>query len=354
MAAIKTYLVGGAVRDALLGLPVADRDWVVVGATQGEMLSRGFVQVGRDFPVFLHPESGEEYALARTERKTAAGHTGFEVFAEPSVTLEEDLVRRDLTINAIAQTESGDLVDPHGGARDLADRVLRHVSDAFEEDPLRVFRVARFAARFDFSVAPETLALMRRMAQRGDLRELAAERVWQEFFKSLSAPLPNRFVEVLADAAALSPWFDELEPPVRVRELLVEAHLRFGSLGLLATAAALDRLSGRLKAPKDFARLAQIIARHGSLFGSWRMQPADAVLHALHEAGLLRRQSNFSDVSTILSAQYPPSELDKLAELVVVLQSVGAHSVPADLEGAAIGIAIAEVRTELVRAAQNG
>lgn len=350
MGGIKTYLVGGAVRDALLGLPVADRDWVVVGATQAEMLDQGYLQVGRDFPVFLHPESGEEYALARTERKTSAGHTGFEVFAEPSVTLEEDLVRRDLTINAIAQTEVGELIDPHGGARDLADGVLRHVSDAFEEDPLRVFRVARFAARFDFTVAPETLDLMRQMSCRGDLQELAAERVWQEFFKTLATPSPNRFVAVLKEADAVSPWFTELDLPVRLRDELVEPLHRFGSLGLATTAASLDAFCTRLKVPKDCARLARNIARHGSTLGGWLTQPADAVLHSLHDAGLLRAQSSFADVSAVLSVEHA---LGQLAELVKTLQGVGARSVDAELTGAAIGQAITDLRIDLVRAAQT-
>ena len=164
---MKTYVVGGAVRDELLGLPVKDRDWVVVGATPEQMLAKGYLQVGRDFPVFLHPQSHEEYALARTERKTAPGYTGFVVHAAPGVTLEDDLLRRDLTINAIARDAAGNYIDPHGGRADLAARVMRHVSPAFAEDPVRILRVARFAARFaDFSVAPETLALMRDMSRR--------------------------------------------------------------------------------------------------------------------------------------------------------------------------------------------
>src|SRR3954468_16053864 len=178
---MKRYLVGGAVRDRLLGRAVGDRDWVVVGADPAELLAQGYVAVGRDFPVFLHPETREEHALARTERKTGPGYHGFEFHADRSVTLEDDLARRDLTINAIAQDESGALIDPHGGQRDLAAKVLRHVSPAFAEDPVRILRLARFAARFDgFTVAPETLALMRAMVDAGEVDALVPEGVWQE------------------------------------------------------------------------------------------------------------------------------------------------------------------------------
>lgn len=184
------YLVGGAVRDALLGLPVSDRDWVVVGATPDIMLERGYQQVGRDFPVFLHPGTREEYALARTERKTGAGYTGFACYSAPDVTLEDDLQRRDLTINAMAQSADGTLYDPYHGADDLKNRILRHVSEAFTEDPLRVLRVARFAARFapqGFVIAPETLELMSAITQQGELAHLTAERVWKETEKASAA-----------------------------------------------------------------------------------------------------------------------------------------------------------------------
>ena len=191
---MRTYLVGGAVRDRLLGLEPGDRDHVVVGETQASMEAAGFKPVGRDFPVFLHPASGEEYALARTERKSGRGYRGFVVDADPSVTLEEDLGRRDFTINAIAQAEDGTLVDPYGGARDLQARVLRHVGAAFVEDPLRVLRAARFMARFaayGFTVAPETMALMRAMAAGGELAELVPERVWQELRRALASASPG-------------------------------------------------------------------------------------------------------------------------------------------------------------------
>lgn len=211
---MKTYLVGGAVRDRLLGLPPGDRDFVVVGQTQASMEAAGFKAVGRDFPVFLHPQTGEEYALARTERKSGRGYRGFVVDADPSVTLEQDLGRRDFTINAIAQDEHGALVDPYRGADDLQARVLRHVGPAFAEDPLRVLRAARFMARFaplGFSVAPETMALMREMTQSGELAELTPERVWQELRRALVSASPAAFLRTLHETGALAAVLPEVE-----------------------------------------------------------------------------------------------------------------------------------------------
>ncbi|HEY6895772.1 MAG TPA: multifunctional CCA addition/repair protein [Rhodocyclaceae bacterium] len=209
---MKIYSVGGAVRDELLGLPVQDRDWVVVGATPQQLLDQGYKPVGRDFPVFLHPQSREEYALARTERKTAPGYKGFVFHADPAVTLEQDLIRRDLTVNAMAKGEDGSLVDPFGGQRDLQERVLRHVSPAFAEDPVRILRVARFAARFhEFSVADETMLLMERMAAEGEVDALVPERVWQEFARGLMEARPSRMFEVLRDCGALQKLMPEVQ-----------------------------------------------------------------------------------------------------------------------------------------------
>lgn len=211
---MKIYLVGGAVRDRLLGIEPGDRDWVVVGATPEQMLQDGYKAVGRDFPVFLHPQTGEEYALARTERKSGRGYRGFVVDTDPSVTLEEDLQRRDFTINAIAQDESGDLLDPYGGARDIQARVLRHVGPAFVEDPLRVLRAARFMARFaplGFIVAPETLALMRHIAASGELDALVPERVWQELRRALACARPSAFLSTLREAQALAAVLPEID-----------------------------------------------------------------------------------------------------------------------------------------------
>ncbi|QSD35897.1 multifunctional CCA addition/repair protein [Pectobacterium brasiliense] len=211
---MKIYLVGGAVRDSLLGLPVTEKDWVVVGATPENLLEQGYQQVGKDFPVFLHPISRDEYALARTERKSGKGYTGFVCHAAPDVTLEQDLLRRDLTINAIARTERGDLIDPYHGRRDLENRVLRHVSDAFSEDPLRVLRVARFAARFahlGFQIAEETMALMQTMAHEGELTYLTPERVWKETEKALGTSSPDVYFQVLRDCGALAVLFPEID-----------------------------------------------------------------------------------------------------------------------------------------------
>lgn len=209
---MQTYMVGGAVRDALLGLPVHDHDWVVVGATPAEMIEAGYLPVGKDFPVFLHPETREEHALARTERKTARGYHGFAFHAEPDVTLEQDLARRDLTINAIARDGHGRLIDPFHGQADLRAKVLRHVTDAFREDPVRILRVARFSARFaDFTVAPETLALMRAMVQDGEVDALVPERVWQELARGLMEAKPSRMFELLRECGALARLLPEVD-----------------------------------------------------------------------------------------------------------------------------------------------
>ena len=211
---MKTYLVGGAVRDELLDYPHKEKDWVVVGATPEDMLDAGFQQVGKDFPVFLHPETKEEYALARTERKTSPGYKGFDVHATPDVTLEQDLLRRDLTINAIAKDETGEIIDPFNGLQDIHDRVLRHVSPAFAEDPVRILRVARFAARYlhlGFIVADETMQLMKQMVEDGEVDALVPERVWQEMEKALGERSPSRFIEVLRDCGALERILPELD-----------------------------------------------------------------------------------------------------------------------------------------------
>lgn len=211
---MQIYLVGGAVRDQLLNREVHEQDWVVVGATPQQMLEQGYRQVGKDFPVFLHPKSNEEYALARTERKTAPGYHGFSVHAAPDVTLEQDLLRRDLTVNAIAKHSDGSLIDPFNGQQDIQDRVLRHVSPAFAEDPVRILRLARFAARFaylNFTVADETMALMRQMVEAGEVDALVSERVWAELNKALGEESPYRFFEVLRECGALARLFPEID-----------------------------------------------------------------------------------------------------------------------------------------------
>lgn len=208
---MKTYIVGGAVRDALLGLPIKDRDWVVVGATPEALRKQGFKPVGKDFPVFLHPHTHEEYALARTERKTAKGYHGFSFYTSPDVTLEEDLARRDLTINAMAQDDAGNIIDPYNGRQDLQDGILRHVSPAFAEDPVRILRLARFAARFGFRVADETMLLMKQMVIEGEVDALVPERVWQEMAKGLMEQHPSRLFLVLRECGALERLLPELD-----------------------------------------------------------------------------------------------------------------------------------------------
>jgi len=230
---MQAYIVGGAVRDALLGLPVQDRDWVVVGATPDDMVAQGFRPVGKDFPVFLHPETHEEYALARTERKTAPGYHGFVFHTAPDVRLEDDLIRRDLTINAMARAADGSIVDPYGGLQDLQDRVFRHVSPAFAEDPVRILRLARFAARFpDFTVADTTLALMRQMVEAGEVNALVPERVWQELSRGLMEQKPSRMFAVLRDCGALARILPELDalwgvpqPPLHHPEVDTGVHM---------------------------------------------------------------------------------------------------------------------------------
>lgn len=287
---MKTYLVGGAVRDELLGRPVADRDYVVVGATPAEMRRRGFTQVGRDFPVFLHPRTRDHHALARTERKTGPGHAGFVCESGTEVTLAEDLARRDLTINAMARAEDGALVDLHGGQADLAARRLRHVSDAFAEDPLRVFRVARFAAQLPgFRVADETLALMQRMAP--ELPTLAGERVWQELARAAAAPAPARFFELLQRIDG-GFWLAEVDLPATAAlfasRRFADAQAGLAGLGWTNTEATLRTVFGRLRAPALLARAARAVARHGAVLAAPRPAPA-ALLDALAQIGAFRQ-----------------------------------------------------------------
>ncbi|QJR16244.1 multifunctional CCA tRNA nucleotidyl transferase/2'3'-cyclic phosphodiesterase/2'nucleotidase/phosphatase [Usitatibacter palustris] len=262
----KSYVVGGAVRDELLGLEVRDRDHVVVGATPEAMLAAGFRPVGADFPVFLHPESHEEYALARTERKTAPGYKGFVFHASPDVTLEEDLGRRDLTINAMARGEDGVLVDPHGGERDLRAGVLRHVGEAFVEDPVRILRVARFAARFGFTIAPDTMALMQRMVEAGEADALVPERAWQELSRGLMEVKPSRVVAVLAECGALARVFPEVRnSPALAARLDLAAKLgyslpvRYALFVLDGEATRVAALSERINAPRDCRDLARLV-----------------------------------------------------------------------------------------------
>jgi tRNA nucleotidyltransferase (CCA-adding enzyme) len=335
---MQVYLVGGAVRDELLGVPVAERDWVVVGATREEMLARGFREVGRDFPVFLHPDSQEEYALARLERKTAPGYRGFVFDASASVTLEDDLLRRDLTINAIAKRTDGTLVDPYGGAHDLEARILRHVSPAFAEDPVRLLRVARFAARFahlGFRVADATLELMRSLVAKGEVNALIADRVWQETEKALRTAQPSVFFETLRSCGALAVIFPELEALHGVPQperwhpeidsglhtmMVIEQAARLTDDPVVRFAAAVHdigkgttprsewpshpgheqrgaemiaRMAERLHVPNEHRDLAVIVAReHALVHRSLELRPA-TIVELLERTDAVRRPARF-------------------------------------------------------------
>lgn len=335
---MKVYCVGGAVRDELLGLDVKDKDFVVVGTTPQAMLDAGYKPVGKDFPVFLHPKTHEEYALARTERKTGAGYKGFAVHAAPNVTLEEDLARRDLTINAIAKDVAGKLIDPFNGVADIQSKTLRHVSDAFAEDPVRILRAARFAARFtEFNVAPETLKLMRQMVNNGEVNALVPERVWQELSKGLMEQKPSRMFAVLRDCGALQKILPELnklwgvpQPPQHHPEIDTGVHvmmvidyaakqnfnlpIRFAALvhdlGKGTTPAdvlprhighelrsvhLLKEVCKRLRVPNDCKELAVIVAKfHGKLHSVLQMKPR-TILEYLIELDAFRQPDRFAE-----------------------------------------------------------
>ncbi|HYL19533.1 MAG TPA: multifunctional CCA addition/repair protein [Burkholderiales bacterium] len=332
---MKVYRVGGSVRDELLGLPVTDHDYVVVGSSAQEMEHLGFRPVGKDFPVFLHPESHEEYALARTERKTARGYKGFSIHAAPDVTLEQDLARRDLTINAIARDEAGNLIDPHGGVKDLHARILRHVSPAFAEDPVRILRLARFAARFGFEVAPETLELMREMVRNGEVDHLVPERVWQELARGLMEPRPALMIETLRACGALArilPEVDALfgvpQPPAHHPEIDTGLHIllvldcaaarglplaaRFAALThdlgkgttpreewpshIAHEARGVELLEGvcqRLRVPVDCRELAVLVTRHHSEVHKAEELKPSTIVKLLEKTDGFRRPERF-------------------------------------------------------------
>jgi len=360
---LEIYLVGGAVRDSLLGLPTRERDWVVVGSTPQEMLRLGYRQVGRDFPVFLHPITREEYALARTERKVGPGHTGFVCHAGADVTLEDDLRRRDLTINAIARDANDALIDPWSGAVDLAARRLRHVSPAFVEDPLRVFRVARFAAQlgaFGFEVVPDTMALMTQMCERDLVGELAPERVWQELVKALSTEHPEMFFEVLRRCGGLERWFPEFVPLTDLEPFL-RAHAgnlrdplaRFAMLGWLVEPSAVRSLSERLRAPTEFRRAAGDVARYGRQFVGWRRAASTDLLASMKSAGVLRQPDWFAFVVGV-AAECASADLSDLVELGARIRDIASAPLrDRGLNGVALGEALDGARLALIRESQR-
>jgi tRNA nucleotidyltransferase (CCA-adding enzyme) len=402
---MKIYAVGGTVRDGLLGIDSGDRDWVVVGATTQQMLDAGFLPVGRDFPVFLHPQTHEEHALARTERKTAPGYRGFTVHADPGVTLAEDLQRRDLTINAMARDTDGTLIDPCGGQRDLAAKTLRHVSPAFAEDPVRILRVARFAARFtDFSVAPETEALMRSMVEAGEVDALVSERVWQELSRGLMERRPSRLFEVLRRCGALARLLPEVEHlwgvPQRADyhpEIDTGVHLmmvldmaarlqaslpvRYACLGhdlgkgttpadMLPrhlgheerSVALVRALSERLRVPVECRALAEVVAReHGNVHRSGEFGAA-ALLRLLDRCDAWRRPERFADALLACECDargrlgLDDSPYPQRARLLAVLgaaqavdsAAVAAQAAARGLSGPAVGAALAAARLAAV------
>lgn len=405
---MEIYEVGGAVRDALLGRPVHDRDWVAVGATPEELIDAGYLPVGRDFPVFLHPETHEEVALARTERKTAPGYHGFVFHASPHVSLEQDLARRDLTINAIARAADGRLIDPHGGQRDIELRLLRHVSPAFAEDPVRILRVARFAARYtDFAVAPETLALMREMVAAGEVDALVPERVWQELSRGLMESQPSRMLQVLRESGALARLLPEVErlwgvpqraehhPEVdtgmhlmMVLDMSARLHaslpVRYAclchDLGKGSTPAELlprhhghegrsvDLLRGmseRLKVPGDCRELAEVVAReHGNIHRSGELGAA-ALVRLLERCDAWRKPARFGEVLLACECDargrlgledrpYPP--VPRLQAALAAARAVDTAAVAAlaaerGEHGPAVGRAIQRARSAAVAAA---
>ncbi len=345
----KTYLVGGSVRDGLLGRAVQDRDWVVVGATPEAMLAAGFKAVGADFPVFLHPTTREEYALARTERKSGRGYHGFTFFTDASVTLEEDLARRDLTMNAIAQAADGSLVDPYGGQNDIQAKVLRHVSASFAEDPLRVLRLARFAARFaDFTVAPETIALAHSL--KPEIETLTPERVWQEFARGLMEAAPNRMLEVLDECDAWNVLAPEI-PAAQFGHIFegisqISANIteRFALLALAANVGP-DALSTRWKVPRECADLADSTHRFLPLQQRFVALDAEQKVDALVSADAFRRPERFAAIMRVCAAwdvrarQYVTQIKKTLHAASSISPSQIAASVPAGEIGQAVRLA---------------
>ncbi|QEQ95892.1 hypothetical protein [Neptunomonas concharum] len=358
---MEIYLVGGAVRDQLLDYPVYDKDWVVVGSSPDEMISLGYKPVGNDFPVFIHPETGEEYALARTERKSGKGYTGFQYHASPDVTLEEDLSRRDLTINAMAQSSNGHIVDPFDGQKDLEARILRHVSSAFSEDPLRVLRVARFAARYahlGFSVAPETLALMQQIAATDELAHLTRERIWAETERAIGEQSPLTFFRLLNQADATQTLFPELLPLGKLNEAKqLETHftpdttttVRFAALVYLCFATIdnpaeqLTHFCQGLRCPNGFRDLSLQVLHSTDKLLNWAHTSADERLNVYLKSDLLRRPERLSpllEACSLLAQTFKNKTLD--TQFYVNLQTELKTIQPADIiqagfKGAAIG-----------------
>lgn len=360
---MRVYRVGGSVRDELLGLPVVDTDYVVVGATPQDMLDAGYRPVGKDFPVFLHPETNEEYALARTERKTGPGYTGFEVHFAPDVTLEEDLLRRDLTINAMARNKRDELIDPHGGQDDIAARLLRHVSPAFVEDPVRILRCARFAARFDqFTVAQETNKLMQQMVANGEAASLVAERVWQEVSRGLMEPAPVRMFEVLEQCNALSAVLPGVEMSESLRRALdwcatnsADVTARVGAVALaLGNEEKFAHLATKIRIPNDCQDIAILALRHNDAIKTAVNADATELLALIERIDGLRRPDRVVNLLDAIQA-YEQSDIkpsrDRIGDAIAVAGAVDAGAIarPLQQQGSqAIAQAVASARSKAI------
>ena len=343
---MKAYVVGGAVRDELLGLPVKDRDHVVVGATPEEMVRLGYKPVGKDFPVFLHPVTHEEYALARTERKSGRGYKGFTVYASPDVTLEDDLRRRDLTINAMARAEDGSLIDPFGGKKDLENRVLRHVSEAFSEDPVRILRVARFAARFGFSIAAETMQLMNEMVASGESDYLVPERVWQEFSKGLMEEHPERMFEVLEACGLRERLLPELEtqPEVMSGPLAV----RFALLAWSLAEDEVETICRRLRVPNEPRELALLVSRNRAALEAVAQASAEEILKLLKAADAFRRPERWAELLQVARLAAHGTDFGRLEKARAAAAAVDAGAIAQ--RGGDIAKAVDEARLKAIKA----
>lgn len=367
---MEIFLVGGAVRDKLLGYPFSDRDWVVVGATPEQLLKRGFQPVGKDFPVFLHPDSKEEYALARTERKTSAGYTGFKCYSSPDVTIEEDLMRRDLTINAIAQTSDGQLIDPFNGQQDINERYLRHVSDAFIEDPLRVLRCARFLARYfhlGFRIADETIALSQQISASGELQHLSQERVWQELEKALGERSPEQYFIALQHCHAANILWPQLNPlsdqQVRLLKLAATQSLkkpqRFAMLFFNLPEAKTQAVLKQLKAPNEFKELALMASQYGlrcvQLGNKSERNNSEETLRLIEALDAFRRPERFQLFLSCCSLVAGSDDnQQQLHAAYIACQSIDARSLAAQgLKGLEIAKALREQRLQAIASNQQ-
>lgn len=362
---MKIYLVGGAVRDELLGRPVTERDWVVVGSTPKEMRQLGYKPVGKDFPVFLHPETHEEYALARTERKIAKGYKGFEFHADETVTLEQDLQRRDLTINAIAKDENNQLIDPYQGQADLKNKILRHVSKAFNEDPVRILRLARFSARFpDFSIHPDTIALMKSMVENGEVDALVSERVWKEWVRAIGETNPLRFFEALGACGALGKLFPEIsleKNGIKAFELaakeISKTEIRYATLFIDLKESESMAINSRFKAPNEFKELSLLVTKFFQDYLDISKKSPEEIFVLLKKTDAVRRPLRFEYFlkaceigSEILLQKSHQSEI--LSKSLAALNSISTKDLQAqNLKGAEFAEALQKQQISAIRAA---